>query len=153
MLTVSQHFFSPTCHSYSMRRTFKVWRIFLYSTTGDNSHLVSVPDHRILDKRVEKQTVSAQEIDIIAAFILNRLQVNSSDATQHANPGIAFIWNDERARRSRLIEVCSHALNVTEISPINNAPYNSRRHSKCPIIRRIARMPCQPTANNFTKAP
>lgn len=59
----------------------------------------------MLDNSVEKITVSEQEIDIIAAFILNPIQLTNPNDAEHANPGIEFIWNDERARRNRLIEV------------------------------------------------
>lgn len=75
-----------------------------FGQTGDDSHLENVSADRILDKKIERLTVSAREIDLCAAFILNRLQLNINKKAEHANPGIAFIWNDERARRSRLKE-------------------------------------------------
>lgn len=43
------------------------------------------------------------ECDIPAAFILNRLEVNTVKSnTEHENPGIASIWRDEVARRSQM---------------------------------------------------
>lgn len=43
------------------------------------------------------------ECDIPAAFILNRLEVNTVKSdTEHENPGIASIWRDEVARRRQM---------------------------------------------------
>lgn len=58
------------------------------------------PD-QMLERKVERMTVSKHEIDIVASFILNRFQIDLNKNAEHANPGIAFIWNDERARRSQ----------------------------------------------------
>lgn len=55
-----------------------------------------------LDKKVERMTTSANEIDIEAAFILNRFQIAQHENAEHANPGIAFIWSDERGRRNKM---------------------------------------------------
>lgn len=46
--------------------------------------------------------MSRQEIDLGAAHILNRLEIDlPSNQTDHANPGIASIWKDEKVRRSQ----------------------------------------------------
>lgn len=55
-----------------------------------------------LDKKIERMTTSANEIDIEATFILNRFQIALHENAEHANPGIAFIWSDERGRRSKM---------------------------------------------------
>lgn len=55
-----------------------------------------------LDKKVERMTTSANEIDVEATFILNRFQIALNENAEHANPGIAFIWSDERGRRSKM---------------------------------------------------
>lgn len=56
---------------------------------------------RWLDKSVERITTSANEIDVQAVFILNRFQIAINENAEHANPGIAFIWSDERGRRNK----------------------------------------------------
>lgn len=59
-------------------------------------------DHRKFVAKAERTAVSKQEIDVDAAQILNRLEVNMpTNQTDHANPGIASIWKDEQVRRSR----------------------------------------------------
>lgn len=55
-----------------------------------------------LDKKIERMTTSANEIDVEATFILNRFQIALHENAEHANPGIAFIWSDERGRRSKM---------------------------------------------------
>lgn len=55
-----------------------------------------------LDKKIERMSTSANEIDIEASFILNRFQMAIHGNAEHANPGIAFIWSDERGRRSKM---------------------------------------------------
>lgn len=55
-----------------------------------------------LDKSVERMTTSANEIDVQAIFILNRFQIAINENAEHANPGIAFIWSDERGRRNKM---------------------------------------------------
>lgn len=62
-----------------------------------------IPAERILDNNVDKVAVSEHEVDIIAAFILNPVQL--ANEAENANPGIESIWNDERARRNHLMEV------------------------------------------------
>lgn len=57
---------------------------------------------RWLDKSVERMTTSANEIDVQAIFILNRFQIAINENAEHANPGIAFIWSDERGRRNKM---------------------------------------------------
>lgn len=65
--------------------------------------LQSDPDGRQwLDKKIERMTTSANEIDVEATFILNRFQIALHENAEHANPGIAFIWSDERGRRSKM---------------------------------------------------
>lgn len=64
--------------------------------------LVQVDPNQILDAKIERMTISECEIDFSAAFILNRFQINVDENVEHANPGIAFIWSDERARRNKL---------------------------------------------------
>lgn len=59
--------------------------------------------HRQIGKKLERTATSKQECDLVAAHILNRLEVDTRVAsTAHANPGIASIWKDERIRRDRM---------------------------------------------------
>lgn len=51
---------------------------------------------------VEKMSVSDIELDFRAPNILNRLVIDCSQNSEHANPGIQSIWNDERRRREIL---------------------------------------------------
>lgn len=51
---------------------------------------------------MDRISISKLEVDIVASFILNRLQINRTSKSEHENPGIASIWSDERARRSKL---------------------------------------------------
>lgn len=61
------------------------------------------PTQQLLEPKIERMSTSKQEIDLNAGFILNRFQVSiKNDANEHANPGIAFIWNDERGRRNKM---------------------------------------------------
>lgn len=57
--------------------------------------------NRVLDRRIERLTVCKQECDVIAANILNRIQMNSKESAEYSNPGIAFLWTDERNRRMK----------------------------------------------------
>lgn len=76
-----------------------------YRQTDDDAINAELEDkygaNRILDKRIERMTVSKQECDIVAANILNRIQVDANSGGC-SNPGIAFLWMDERNRRSKL---------------------------------------------------
>lgn len=68
--------------------------------------LKNVGQNQILDHKIERMSMSKQEIDINAAVILNRFQVSVNDAeSEHANPGIAFLWSDERGRRNKMHDV------------------------------------------------
>lgn len=83
---------------------------------GDNfAHddvLRNVDPSQILERAIERMSTSKQEIDLNAATILNRFQVAMNDAeSEYANPGIAFLWSDERSRRSKLQEEVSQFLN------------------------------------------
>lgn len=73
------------------------------SLDSDDELLDRIDPTQVLDKKIERMSTSKQEIDIAGAFILNRLQVPISEKSEHANPGIAFIWSDERARRHKII--------------------------------------------------
>lgn len=75
--------------------------IIKYRQCGAGETMPSVNSDQILDRKIERMSVSKQEIDIIASFILNRFQIDLNKNSEHANPGIAFIWSDERARRSK----------------------------------------------------
>lgn len=90
----------------------------------------AIPVHRqrqIL-KRLERTSTSKQECDIIAAYILNRLEINadttarSASGQSHANPGIASIWTDERIRRHRLVTA-----NAANILPALEVPLPEER--------------------------
>lgn len=51
----------------------------------------------------ERMSTCKQEIDVNSVYILNRFQVAIKDEdSEHANPGIAFIWSDERGRRQKI---------------------------------------------------
>lgn len=80
--------------------------MFYLFTIDERADWQSIAADRLLDRKVEKLTVSKKEIDILAAFILNRSYMAAVNETvEHANPGIAFIWSDERARRSQMADV------------------------------------------------
>lgn len=65
--------------------------------------LKNIDANQILDGKIERMSTSAQEIDINSTVILNRFQVAMNDEeNEHANPGIAFLWSDERGRRSKM---------------------------------------------------
>lgn len=68
----------------------------------DDELLNRIDKNQILDRKFERMTTSKQEVDVSGAFVLNRLQVPIGDQSEHANPGIAFIWSDERGRRSKM---------------------------------------------------
>lgn len=73
------------------------------SADVDRDLLEMIHPNQILDAKIERISTSKQEIDLDSAFILNRLQIASSDdSNEHANPGIAFLWRDERGRRSQM---------------------------------------------------
>lgn len=65
--------------------------------------LQNVDAQQILDRKIERMSTSKQEIDINSVVILNRFQVTlNEEENEHANPGIAFLWSDERGRRSKM---------------------------------------------------
>lgn len=69
----------------------------------DRDILEMIDPNQILDAKIERISTSKQEIDMDSAFILNRLQIaTTDDSNEHANPGIAFLWRDERGRRSEM---------------------------------------------------
>jgi len=47
---------------------------------------------------------SALEVDVSSNFILNRFQLVAKSKSNHTNPGIEAIWNDEKLRRQKLVE-------------------------------------------------
>lgn len=51
---------------------------------------------------IEKMSVSKFEYDVIAKFILNKLTLGNINTSEHINPGISSIWQDERRRREKL---------------------------------------------------
>lgn len=65
--------------------------------------LRNVDPNQILERSIERMSTSKQEVDVNAATILNRFQVAMNDTeSEYANPGIAFLWSDERSRRNKL---------------------------------------------------
>lgn len=67
--------------------------------------LKNVNPSQILERSIERMSTSKQEVDLNAATILNRFQVAMNDTeSEYANPGIAFLWSDERTRRNKLQE-------------------------------------------------
>lgn len=73
--------------------------------------LKNVDPSQILERSIERMSTSQQEIDVNAVTILNRLQVAMNDTDcEYANPGIAFLWSDERSRRSKLQEDVSNSI-------------------------------------------
>lgn len=70
---------------------------------GESDTFEMIDSNQILDAKIERMSTSKQEIDLDSAFILNRLQIaTTDDSNEHANPGIAFLWRDERGRRSQM---------------------------------------------------
>lgn len=57
---------------------------------------------QLLDPFIHRLSVSDIEIDLIASFILNRFGYENRKNSEHINPGIASIWNDERIRREKI---------------------------------------------------
>lgn len=51
---------------------------------------------------IEKMSTCKFEYDIIAKFILNKLSLENINSSEHINPGISSIWQDERRRRDKL---------------------------------------------------
>lgn len=75
----------------------------------DDEVLCNIDAEQILDRKIERMSTSKQEIDINATLILNRFQVAMNDEeNEHANPGIAFLWSDERGRRCKMTNNVSH---------------------------------------------
>lgn len=73
------------------------------NTEMDDEILQMIDQTQILDRKIDRMSTSKQEVDINATVILNRLQISMSDEdSEHANPGIAFLWSDERGRRSKM---------------------------------------------------
>ncbi|XP_041353976.1 LOW QUALITY PROTEIN: uncharacterized protein LOC121371842 [Gigantopelta aegis] len=56
----------------------------------------NIPEEMYLPYNVPRQSSSELEADIVAADILNRLEVGSNIGT---NPGLAALWEDEKQRR------------------------------------------------------
>lgn len=61
-----------------------------------------VNPEQLLDPLIDRLSVSDIEVDLTASFILNRLAVEKIKKSEHINPGIACIWNDERIRREKI---------------------------------------------------
>lgn len=57
---------------------------------------------QLLDPFIHRLSVSEIEIDLTASFILNRFSIENIKNSEHINPGIASIWNDERVRREKI---------------------------------------------------
>lgn len=74
-----------------------------YDDEHEDAVLKHIDPNQILDRKIERMSTSAQEIDFNGTVILNRFQVAMNDEeNEHANPGIAFLWSDERGRRSKM---------------------------------------------------
>lgn len=91
-----------------------------FSINGDtkieDEILQAIDENQILDRKIDRMSTSKQEIDISAAVILNRFQISMNDEeNEHANPGIAFLWSDERGRRSKMDGTVSGILYVDKI--------------------------------------
>ncbi|XP_053396986.1 uncharacterized protein LOC123552830 [Mercenaria mercenaria] len=56
----------------------------------------NIPSELYLDDSVERLSTCELEVDVVAADILNRLDVGANIGT---NPGLAALWEDERQRR------------------------------------------------------
>lgn len=77
----------------------------LSQNDDDDPILRHIDPSQILERSIERMSTSNQEIDLNAVTILNRFQVAMNDAeSEYANPGIAFLWSDERSRRHKLQE-------------------------------------------------
>lgn len=69
----------------------------------DDEILRNVEPNQILDRKIDRMSTSKQEIDFSAAVTLNRFQISmTEEENEHANPGIAFLWSDERGRRNKM---------------------------------------------------
>ncbi|XP_058825625.1 DNA polymerase zeta catalytic subunit [Topomyia yanbarensis] len=66
------------------------------------------------DSGLQKMSTSEYEIDILATDILNRSSMEEEKRSEYANPGIASIWNDEKARRNILEMDQPEALGFTQ---------------------------------------
>lgn len=78
-----------------------------------------VPNHAIRERdgsehMPKKMSTSECEFDILAPDILNRDSVEEEKRSEYANPGIASIWNDEKARRERLGMKQPEALSLSQ---------------------------------------
>lgn len=85
-----------------------------FSISGDieleDEILKNIETNQILDRKIDRMSTSKQEIDFSGAVILNRFQISVTDEeNEHANPGIAFLWSDERGRRSKMDGTVSYA--------------------------------------------
>ena len=65
--------------------------------------MYDIQPSQILGNNIAKLSTSQLEVDINAAFILNRFQLMTRKS-QHTNPGIESIWLDEMRRRQILQE-------------------------------------------------
>lgn len=86
-----------------------------FSINGDielnDDCLRNIEPNQILDRKIDRMSTSKQEIDVSAAVILNRFQISMNDEeNEHANPGIAFLWSDERGRRQKMDGTVSYAM-------------------------------------------
>lgn len=57
--------------------------------------------NQVLERNILRISTSRHEVDIAAAFILNRFELLSSQSG-NTNPGIESIWEDERLRRQKM---------------------------------------------------
>lgn len=71
---------------------------------------------------IEKMSVCKFEYDVIAKFILNKLSLENINSSEHINPGISSIWQDERRRREKL--------DSSQIPPIEKEIPESRPYAK-----------------------
>lgn len=83
--------------------------------------LLDVPDSAIQqrteageDGSLQKMSTSEYEVDILAGDILNRHTMEQEKRSEYANPGIASIWNDEKARRALLAMEQPEALSLSQ---------------------------------------
>ncbi|XP_065090214.1 DNA polymerase zeta catalytic subunit-like [Ochlerotatus camptorhynchus] len=65
-------------------------------------------------EELQKMSTSENEIDILAVDILNRNLMEEEKRSEYANPGIASIWNDEKARRALLGMQQPEALSLSQ---------------------------------------
>ncbi|XP_039483867.1 DNA polymerase zeta catalytic subunit isoform X1 [Drosophila santomea] len=78
----------------------------------------------------KKMACSALEVDVSSNFILNRFQLVAKSKSNHTNPGIEAIWNDEKLRRQKLVEKHTDADDAEKAQavPILELPPTQERH-------------------------